>query len=80
MTGKSFTVASDDGIWADVFDRVRATYISAGLPSNLVSSRAKSYVELTRQINLECLPRYMDGTGDTFDLYGLCNRWKEEGI
>ena len=80
VTGKSFTVASDDGIWADVFDRVRATYISAGLPSNLVSSRAKSYVELTRQINLECLPRYMDGTGDTFDLYGLCNRWKEEGI
>ena len=73
--GQNYAVASSDGIWADVFDSVKQAGQRAGRPKSSGIVCTNSYAELAGHIDPSCLPKYMQGTGELFDLYGLCNRW-----
>ena len=75
--GQNYAVASNDGIWADVFDRTREALISSGRPEASALVRANTYAELVDHIDASCLPKYMGGTCEFYDLYGLCNRWAD---
>ena len=74
--GKFFSVAPDNGPWAEVFDSVKTILGSAEVPFlSAIADRASSCSELSRHLPPFCLPSRMGGTGAAIDLYGLCNTW-----